>query len=448
MLDNQLFNKIVAKLSGFYLCLFFIGLMTSELFIVLFVGTFLLFIFNLKEFHKLVLWVWQSPQKKHQGTSSSWDNVYYGVDNIQRGNRRRRRQLVNNLGEFRQGADALPDGVVMYNEENNILWCNSQARALLGLKWPTDQGQRLDNLIRYPQFAEYLAAREYNQALLIQSPADEEILLENRIISYGENQYLLVSRDVTRLNQLEEMRREFVANVSHELKTPLTVLQGYLELIDDEDGVSSSSNKAVRAMRMQTSRMQSMVEQLLALSKLEFSNMASKHTQVNMHEQMDMLESDAMSLIGDRDMTIHFDVEQDLDVYGDETQIYSACANLVTNAIRYCPDGSAIWVTWHHHPHGAQFMVRDNGPGIAPIHLNRLTERFYRIEQSRSSESGGTGLGLAIVKHVLKNHQSSLNIKSTLGKGCRFSFVINNDRIVSFINKNRQLNESSQNLHI
>jgi len=443
MLDNQLFKHMAAKLSGFYLFLVIVGLLSSQLFIVLFIGTFVLFLFNVKQFHKLVIWVWQSPQKKYQSNNSSWDNIYYGIDSIARGNRRRRRQLIDNLGEFRQGADALPDGVVMYNQFNNILWCNSQARELLGLKWPTDQGQRLDNLIRYPQFSEYLAAREYDQVILIPSPANEEILLENRIIEYGADQYLLVSRDVTRLNQLEEMRREFVANVSHELKTPLTVLQGYLELFDEEDSPKSSANVAVKAMRTQTTRMQSMVEQLLALSKLEFANMASKHTVVNMHEQMDMLNSDALSLIGQRDMTIEFEIEKGLDVYGDETQIYSACANLVTNAIRYCPDGSAIKVSWNHHPHGAQFMVHDNGPGIEPIHLSRLTERFYRIEQSRSSASGGTGLGLAIVKHVLRNHQSNLTIKSTLGKGSRFSFVINNERIVSFINKNAVVNESS-----
>jgi len=443
MLNNQLFKQVAAKLSGFYLCLFIIGSLLSQMFLVLFVGTFLLFLINLKQFHKLIHWIWQNPQKKHQANNSSWDNIYYGVDNIQRGNRRRRRQLINNLGEFRQGADALPDGVVMYNQHNNILWCNSQARELLGLKWPTDQGQRLDNLIRYPQFSEYLAAREYDQVILIPSPVDEDILLENRIIEYGQDQYLLVSRDITRLNQLEEMRREFVANVSHELKTPLTVLQGYLELFDEGDSVNRSTSKAVKAMRQQTTRMQSMVEQLLALSKLEFSNMASKHTMVNMREQINMLESDAISLIGERDISISFDVEKDLDLYGDETQVFSACANLITNAIRYCPDGSSIQVSWNHHPHGAQFMVKDNGPGIEPIHLNRLTERFYRIEQSRSSASGGTGLGLAIVKHVLKNHQSNLVIKSTLGKGCRFSFVINNERIVSFINKNSQTNEVS-----
>jgi two-component system phosphate regulon sensor histidine kinase PhoR len=437
MLDNQLFKQIAAKLSGFYLLLVVVGLLSSQLLFVLLIGTLLLLIINLKEFHKLVIWVWQSPQKKYQSNNSSWDNIYYGVDSIVRGNRRRRRQLINSLGEFRQGADALPDGVVMYNQHNNILWCNSQARVLLGLKWPMDQGQRLDNLIRYPQFSQYLAAREYDQVILIPSPANEEILLENRIIEYGQDQYLLVSRDVTRLNQLEEMRREFVANVSHELKTPLTVLQGYLELLDDGEPLQKSTNRAVKSMRTQTTRMQSMVEQLLALSKLEFANMASKHIVVNMTEQMDMLESDAISLIGQRDMTIKFDIEKGLDVYGDETQIYSACANLVTNAIRYCPDGSSVWVTWHHHPHGAQFMVRDNGQGIEPIHLNRLTERFYRIEQSRSSASGGTGLGLAIVKHVLRNHQSKLTIKSTLGKGSRFSFVIDNERIVSFINKNK-----------
>jgi len=424
MLNQYQLRIILSKLLITYGLLTVIGLWLGQLTLVLFIATLAILLVNLNEFMRLLNWVWSSPQKRFSSRYTHWDQVYYGVEKIQRDNRMRRRQLVDSIGEFRQGADALPDGVTVYNERHEIVWCNSQARLLLGLQWPADQGQRLDNLIRHPKFSSYLAQKNFDEVLLLSSPISDELLIENRIIGYGRDQYLLVTRDITHIHQLEQMRREFVANVSHELKTPLTVLQGYLELLADE------KSPALNAMAQQTNRMQALVEQLLSLSKIESGANASLTTAVNMTAQMYMLKEDADNLIGKKALDIEFDIEPNLDIAGNDTQIFSACSNLVFNAIRYCPDGSSITVTWQQCPLGALFSVTDNGNGIAPHHLSRLTERFYRIENSRSSKDGGSGLGLSIVKHVLANHQSSLQIESRLNVGSCFSFIIPQERIV------------------
>lgn len=432
MLNQHQLGSIISKLLITYSLLIVVGLWLEQLSLVLFVTTLTILVVNIKEFMGLLNWIWNSPQKRYVSRSSHWDQIYYGVEKIQRANRVRRRQLVDSIGEFRQGADALPDGVTVYNQRHEIIWCNRQARLLLGFQWPTDQGQRLDNLIRHPQFSSYLALKSFDEVLLLHSPINDEVLIENRIIEYGSDQYLLVTRDITHLHQLEQMRREFVANVSHELKTPLTVLQGYLELFADNP--SPATAPAVSAMGQQTKRMQALVEQLLSLSKIESGAVASNTSPVNMAAQLEMLKEDAFNLIGTRQLTLNFEVDLQLDITGNETQILSACNNLVFNAIRYCPDGSTITVAWTRTAQGAKFSVIDDGNGIAPHHLNRLTERFYRVESSRSSKDGGSGLGLSIVKHVLANHQSSLEIDSKVNQGSCFSFVINNERVIALAN--------------
>lgn len=425
MLNQHQLRTMVSKLAVTYGVLTIVGMWLEQLTLVLFVATLAILIVNIKEFIALLNWIWSSPHKRYVSRSNHWDQIYYGVEKIQRANRVRRRQLIDSVGEFRQGADALPDGVTVYNQRHEIIWCNRQARLLLGFKWPTDQGQRLDNLIRHPQFASYLALEDFDEVLLLPSPINDEMLIENRIIEYGSDQYLLVTRDITRIHQLEQMRREFVANVSHELKTPLTVLQGYLELLSDEP------SPAILAMEQQAKRMQALVEQLLSLSKIESGAVASNTSPVNMVAQLEMLKEDAINLIGQRKLTINFEVDPHLDITGNDTQIFSACSNLVFNAIRYCPEGSTITASWKAVARGAEFSVVDNGIGIAPHHLSRLTERFYRIESSRSSKDGGSGLGLSIVKHVLANHQSNLQIESEVNQGSRFSFIINDERVVS-----------------
>ena len=336
------------------------------------------------------------------------------------------------LGEFREGADALPDGAVVFQDDHSIVWCNRQAQLLLGLRWPADKSQRLDNLIRHPDFAAYLHQRDFEHTLELSAPLNEHLLLEFRIIPYGIEQYLLVARDITRLHQLEQMRRDFVANVSHELKTPLTVLQGYLEILAESEEMQQPRwHKANQVMQQQTRRMESMLEQLLTLSRIEYAGDVEGSRPVDMSAMIDGLSHDAGVLSANRELSVSFEVEPSVFVYGDEGQLHSACINLLSNAIRYTPDGGHIRVVWRPVELGVEFSVTDDGEGIAAEHLLRLTERFYRVDKSRSSQTGGTGLGLAIVKHVLTNHQTQLNIDSTPRKGSCFSFVIPQARIAS-----------------
>ena len=431
MPDHRLLKSLLLKLIAYYWVLLILGLYLEQISNTLWVGSLVIILVNLKEFVEVVNWLWHSPHKRQVKNNSYWGYIYRGIDRSVKANRKRRKELISALSQFREGADALPDGIVVFNQDNAILWCNCAARQFLGLRWPSDRGQLLNNLIRHQQFRQYIIRGDFSQILELPSPHNEGVLLEHRITSYGSDLFVLMSRDVTVLNQLENMRRKFVADVSHELKTPLTVLNGYLELIDDDDNIDPLMwKKAMGAMRIQTNRMQSMVEQLLVLSKIETTQLASDSI-IKVSELMALVKDDATVLIGQRAITIHFKNLVNLTLEGNENQMLSACSNLVTNAIRYSPDGSTINVAWSRVEGGVEFAVQDNGAGIEPHHLNRLTERFYRVDQSRSSQTGGTGLGLSIVKHVLVNHHSNLVISSEVGQGSRFSFVIT-DGLVSF----------------
>lgn len=430
MPDNQLLKALVLKLIAYYWVLLLIGLFIDRIATSLLVGSLVLLLVNIKEFVDLVNWIWHSPHKREMKVNSSWRHIYTGIDKSIKANRKRRKQLIVALSHFREGADALPDGVVVFNQDNAILWCNRAARNYLGLQWPVDQGQLLNNLIRGQEFRQYIIRGQFDKVLELPSPHNDAVLLEHRVTSYGRDLYVLVSRDITQLVRLEQMRRKFVADVSHELKTPLTVLQGYLELIEDDEGVDYQTwKKVTKTMQVQTNRMKSMVEQLLVLSKIESASQSAIEP-MNIAALMQMVKEDAMALIGDRELSLQFNNCAGLMICGDEAQIFSACSNLVNNAIRYSPDGSSINVQWLKVNDGLEFSVADNGHGIAPNHITRLTERFYRVDQSRSSQTGGTGLGLSIVKHVLVNHHSILNIVSEIDRGSRFSFVIDHDLIV------------------
>lgn len=242
-------------------------------------------------------------------------------------------------------------------------------------------------------------------------------------MAYGDRQLLLIARDITRVRQLEGMRKEFVANVSHELKTPLTVLQGYLEMMQSMAEPDSPNVKALELMQQQTGRMQSMVEQLLALSRIEdAADINLEHT-VDMKQLMTTLKEEGEALSRGR-YQLSFYAEPGLNTHGNELQLRSACSNLLSNAIRYTEPGGSIEVRWQRVATGAMFSVKDSGEGIAPQHISRLTERFYRVDSARSRQTGGSGLGLAIVKHALSHHHSELKVASELGKGSTFSFVI------------------------
>lgn len=370
---------------------------------------------------KLSHWLWLDRSITPPNGRWSWEPLFYGLNQMQMRNRRRRRELGQLIKRFRSGAESLPDAVVLTTEEGNIFWCNGLAQELLGFRWPEDNGQHIFNLLRYPEFRVWIQARDFSRALNLQ--LNNEHYVEFRVMPYSEGQLLMVARDVTQMRQLEGARRNFFANVSHELRTPLTVLQGYLEMMEDAKLEEPFRTKALDTMQEQTRRMDGLVKQLLTLSKIEASANMDLHEKVDIPVMLGMLEREVQTLSGGQHEVV-FRVNDKLKVFGNEDQLRSAVSNLVYNAVNHTPPGTRIEVSWQQTPHGAQFQISDNGPGIAPQHLPRLTERFYRVDKARSRQTGGSGLGLAIVKHALSHHNARLEVMSEVGVGTRFMFTL------------------------
>ncbi|TNH85777.1 phosphate regulon sensor histidine kinase PhoR [Aeromonas sobria] len=378
-------------------------------------------------------WLWHDRSLVPPSGSGSWEYIFNGIYKLQQRHRARRRELAGLIRRFREGAEALPDAAVVFRTDGSILWCNRLAEQLLGFRWPEDSGQHIGNLIRNPAFNAYLGKGAYDEPLEMHSPINEEKFLEFRIMPYASDQAMLVVRDVTRLRSLEKTRKHFVSNVSHELRTPLTVLKGYLEMTAEmaEEPLSPAMwAKAHRVMMEQTIRMDNLVNQLLMLSRIEAAPTVDLSHLVDMPAMLGLLEQEARALSGDRAHQIEFMVQPDLLVRGDQEQMRSAVSNLVYNAIHYTPAGRKITVEWRKLGAMALFAVSDEGEGIAPEHLARLTERFYRVDKARSRHTGGSGLGLAIVKHALSHHDCQLDIESRVGLGSRFSFLIPSRMVV------------------
>ncbi|HDS1152600.1 TPA: phosphate regulon sensor histidine kinase PhoR [Pluralibacter gergoviae] len=367
---------------------------------------------------RLSWWLWVDRSMTPPPGRGSWEPLLYGLHQMQMRNKKRRKELGNLIKRFRSGAESLPDAVVLITEEGAIFWCNGLAQQLLNLRWPDDNGQNILNLLRYPEFSRYLSARDFSRPLNLVLNSGRH--LELRVMPYSKKQLLMVARDVTQMHQLEGARRSFFANVSHELRTPLTVLKGYMEMMDQLEG--SAQEKALHTMREQTQRMESLVNQLLTLSRIEASPQGPLRETVDVPLMLRVVEQEAQALSRGR-QTLHFEVEQGLKVFGSEEQLRSAVSNLVYNAVNHTPEGTAITVRWQRAPGGALFSVEDDGPGIAPQHIPRLTERFYRVDKARSRQTGGSGLGLAIVKHAVSHHDSRLEISSEPGH-TRFSFLL------------------------
>ncbi|EXJ40392.1 phosphate regulon sensor kinase PhoR [Vibrio parahaemolyticus VPTS-2010] len=374
---------------------------------------------------RLSSWLWDEKRLTPPSGSGYWESLFNGLYRLQQRQRRKRKELTNLIRRFRNGAESLPDAVVVFRAEGNIVWCNRLAQHLLGFHWPEDSGQPISNLIRTPDFIKYLNKKDFSEPLEMRSPLNVERMLELRIVPYTEGEHLMVVRDVSQLKQLEGMRRNFFANVSHELRTPMTVLQGYLEMTEDPDMIVGPMwTKAHGVMTEQLNRMNSLVNQLLTLSKIEAAPMHELEDVVNVPAMLEVLEKEAISLSGDDQHKLKFDVDTSLRVLGDDDQLRSAISNLVYNAVKYTPPGANIHVRWYQTAQGACLEVEDSGDGIEPQHLHRLTERFYRVDKARSRDTGGSGLGLAIVKHALSHHDSHLEIQSEVGVGSKFSFVL------------------------
>ncbi|MGV7094322.1 phosphate regulon sensor histidine kinase PhoR [Enterobacteriaceae bacterium] len=370
---------------------------------------------------RLSWWLWVDRSMTPPPGSGSWEPLLHGLYQMQMRNKKRRRELGSLIKRFRSGAESLPDAVILTTEEGTIFWCNGLAQQLLGLRWPDDNGQNILNLLRYPEFTSYLHKQDFSHPLNLVLNNGRH--LEFRIMPYSEQQLLMAARDVTQMHQLEGARRNFFANVSHELRTPLTVLQGYLEMMQEQKLEEPLRSKALHTMREQTSRMESLVRQLLTLSKIEASPALVLNEKIDVPMMLRVVEREAQTL-SHGNHVLHFEIEPDLVVLGNEEQLRSAMSNLVYNAVNHTPTGTEITVCWKRVPHGAWFSVSDNGPGIAQQHIPRLTERFYRVDKARSRQTGGSGLGLAIVKHAVNHHDARLDIESTPGKGACFSFTL------------------------
>ena len=359
-----------------------------------------------------------------------WEDVLAELHRFLRRRDAQEEGLAQALARFRAAARALPDGVVILDREHRIEWSNPTAAHHFGIDPRRDSGQPVVNLIRHPDFVAYLARGDYSEPLVLRA-ARVDTTLSLRIIEFGEDRKLLNSRDVTADERVDTMRRDFVANVSHELKTPVTVLSGFVETMSDESFPVTPAQRAryLAMMAEQATRMQRLVEDLLTLSALESSSAPVNEQPIEVGSFIERLADEARALSNGRHRIEHRMLD-DSRLLGSRSELHSAFSNLVSNAVRYTPERGTVTLTWRLSDGQGVFSVADSGIGIEARHIPRLTERFYRVDSGRSRETGGTGLGLAIVKHALTRHQAALDVVSEPGRGSTFSAVFPPGRVL------------------
>ncbi len=376
---------------------------------------------------------WLAKGKKYSPPNSSgiWGEIFTEIYRLQKRNKKRHKRLVKLLARFRETTEAMPDGVVVMQANGTIEWWNDAGGKMLDLKYPHDVGQRITNLVRTPEFLQFYEREDRDELFTFVAPGDINKKIAVRITPYGIDQSLLIARDVTLLERVEQIRRDFVANISHELRTPLTVMTGFLEAMSGDDvEQDEDTRRSIQLMQQQSARMYRLVEDLMLLSKLENENKAIKHEVVAVPQILATLKEEAQVVSGERGHHIQVEIDEELYIYGDAKELDSAFTNLVINAVNYTPDKGEIQIRWYEDEQGAHLEVQDNGIGIPPHHIQRLTERFYRVDVARSRETGGSGLGLAIVKHALNRHNARLRIESEVGRGSRFICDFPADQVV------------------
>lgn len=378
---------------------------------------------TLHQMRRLQRWLKRSePDEPPPDGRGPWGDIFDDLYQMQRRDLRQRGQLQSVIDRVQGSTAALRDAVIMLDSDGNLEWWNPAAERLLGLKKPQDTGHPVTNLVRHPSFKEYFDTGRHEEPLELSSPVNDRLWLQVTITRYGNSEHLMVVRDITRLHQLEQMRKDFVANVSHELRTPLTVIAGYLEtMLEHTDEMPPRWARALHQMDQQAGRMQHLLNDLLLLAKLEATSPPTNTHPVAVAKLLQSIKGDAQALSAERKHQITLEADTTLMLKGSESELRSAFSNLVFNAVKYTPDNGEIHIRWWCNEHGAHLAVQDSGIGIESKHLPRLTERFYRVDSSRASNTGGTGLGLAIVKHVLLRHQGRLDVNSTPGKGSTFA---------------------------
>lgn len=376
---------------------------------------------QLHQLKKLSHWLEAGLDQDPPEAQGEWGYLFDNLYRVRRKRIKRETKLLNEIDRFKQFSAALKDAAVIIDQHGNMQWWNLSAERLLGLREKSDQDMPLFNIMRDPSFIRYCKHGNFEEPLLQPSPHNPNIQLQYSLTPFGESEKLLVAKDITDLMRLEQTRQDFVANASHELRTPLTVIRGYLETFLDLGNLAPPVQKAMQQMQQQSDRMQSLVEDLLTLSRLDSTEIHIDDAAVDVSSLTMTILSAAKLISKDKNHNISVDIAQNIGLIGREKELHSAFSNLLYNALRYTQAGGEIQLKWTCDSNGGCFSVTDNGPGISSIHLDRITERFYRVDDDRSAHTGGSGLGLAIVKHVLVRHQGYLEIKSKPGEGSTFS---------------------------
>ena len=412
---------LVGGLLFFFVVLWAATNLTTSL-IALSIVLLLYLLHHLRHIARLRAWLLKPAVEHVPHGLGIWDEIFARLYQMGRVTSRSQQHLSRVVERFQSAARAIPDGIILLNEVNQIEWCNPVAEKQLNIDNEHDRGQFITYLLRPTQFTEYISEQNYSEPLVLHAVPNANIALSIQLVPFGDKQKLLISRDITHLERVETMRRDFVANVSHELRTPLTVLTGFLETFA---GMSELSHADVQhyhdLMREQGQRMQRLVEDLLALSRLE-SSQNHEELPVKIPDLLRQLIHEARSLSSGRH-NLKLELASHAELLGNADELRSAFSNLISNAVRYTPNGGEIVLRWQVTEQAGIFSVQDSGEGIEAHHIPRLTERFYRVDRSRSRETGGTGLGLSIVKHVLSRHKAQLDIRSTPGEGSTFSAV-------------------------
>jgi two-component system phosphate regulon sensor histidine kinase PhoR len=410
----------LARLAGILIAGLGVGLLFGPIWAWLLAAACLYLGWQLLNLHRLDRWLRLRSQIDPPNLGGIWGDIIGQVVRLHRRKQFHKQRLVQLYRELRRSTAALPDGVIILSSQNEIVWFNRQAARLLGLKRPVDVGLRVDNLIRSPEFVRYLHADDFSVPVVIRPPVHADLHLALQLVPYGAGQFLLLVRDVTRQMRLEATRKDFVANASHELRTPLTVISGYLDTLADDPSIDEAWAEPIKDMRAQAQRMNTIISDLLELSRLESTDGEAPREPIDVPVLLKRLHRDALARVN-RPRQVSLDLESEDGLYGSLQEIESAFTNLLVNGLKYTMSDGTVRMRWWTDVEGAYFSVIDNGIGIPAEHIPRLTERFYRVDAGRSRDRGGSGLGLAIVKHALQRHGGSLEVQSTEGKGSTFT---------------------------
>lgn len=376
-----------------------------------------------RQLFRLGQWLHDARIESIPEAGGIWGEVFSRLYRMVKLHNQTKFELATELQHIEQATAALPEGVAILNDANRIEWCNPLAQQHFDLDIKHDTMQDITYLVRQPEFVAYLQESNFSEPLVMRPARHDDMVLSIKLIPYGINKRLLISRDITQLERIEAMRRDFVANVSHELRTPLTVVNGFVENLQDMPDINhEDARRALQLMAEQTRRMENLVADLLTLSHLENDQSPLLEEMVDIRALLDEIFHEGQ-LLSNGSHTLHLELTNDTKLLGNREELHSAFGNLLSNAIRYTPQNGSIMLRWSVRHGQPVFSVQDSGIGIAAKHIPRLTERFYRVDRSRSRETGGTGLGLAIVKHIAMRHQARLEISSEESKGSTFALV-------------------------